>query len=411
MGNSPSLEYNLNLELFSIKFAHRDRLRLIFAPNDIVLLTEKTISQLWEIQEVKKSPGLVEYKLKGNPLTNTLSDENIQFKYLLCSLIKNYLEIGWHLEANMCLNRYGNSGSSLIFKRKEPLNTFVSCLSLDMGDKINVLGPENMIAVIKDSIVKNWPNGIQEERDTSVGNRQSYKFKLKGYPWTGVISEEKYNAPDLICSIFKALYGIGWVFYAAIETSENKINTLFFRYLPNSTTPTTEIFPLLFHRTDKINIINPPPFTIDLLRDTIVATWPKGLQDQQIKYNSFEFKLKGNPWLNYGEESVFSKRLINKIIENFRLKGYELYSICDTSSSDYKMSTFFLQKSPSPPRISPSRVLSVTFNESDKMRIIDDLNGFSNIVRDALKQGWSKGVKSESNFCGSLEFKLNGYAF
>ena len=123
MGNKLGLtiDKKLSINTFCLTFAWTDRIRLIMAPAEIVDLSEKIILQFWKVQDSKKSVGLAEYKLKGYPLryTEITNEKSFNFKHLICTLIKSYYEMGWHLEASMCLNQ--SNISQIIFKKTSPL--------------------------------------------------------------------------------------------------------------------------------------------------------------------------------------------------------------------------------------------------------------------------------------------------
>ena len=406
MGNKLSLtiDHKLNINTFCLTFALFDRLRLIMAPSEIVELSEKIILQFWEVQESKKSLGLAEYKLKGAPLFDSTNEESSQFKHLLCTLIKSYYETGWHLEASMCLNDANKS--QVIFKKKQPIHTQIGMVSLLFDDIISVIGPESIQTAVKQAISSSWPNGVNKELNTSTQTRQSYEIKLNGYPWnSGYGHADYYNSSNLVCSIFKSAERFGWKFVDSIQTY--KKSSLIFRYEPESI-EAGDYFALIIDRTDRINIVSPPAKTIDIIKDSISSAWTKGIQKEGEHLNTYEFKLKGNPWWNYGDDIVHSKRVINKIVDNLKSNNYSLHAICDTQTLNSKLGTFFFKKRN---LSSPARTLTMGFTLSKFILITDDLNGFSNLVREALNSGgWVSGF-GESNFFGALRFELNGKPF
>ena len=96
MGNTQPNTVNQNYNYFAITFFSGDRLRLLAAPGDIIGETESLIRSFWEIQDIFRVDGYIEFKLKGMPLVNIPSllnnsnDLSLRFKFLLCSLIKLY---------------------------------------------------------------------------------------------------------------------------------------------------------------------------------------------------------------------------------------------------------------------------------------------------------------------------------
>lgn len=58
----------------------------------------------------------------------------------------------------------------------------------------------------------------------------------------------------------------------------------------------TTIGCLQLSRNDHLRLINLPPDLIQVARQTIVETWPKGIQKEgDFEGCAWEFKLKGNP--------------------------------------------------------------------------------------------------------------------
>ena len=398
MGNKLGLtiDKKLSINTFCLTFAWTDRIRIIMAPAEIVDLSEKIIFQFWKVQESKRSEGLAEYKLKDSPLnyTETTSEESFNFKHLICTLIKSYYETGWHLEASLCLNQ--SNTSQIIFTKKQPTQTQIAMVSLYLGNTISVIGPESMQAAVKQAVSSSWPNGINKELNTSTQTRQSHVIHLN--------QSDHYNSPELICSIFKSAESLGWNYVSSIQ--KNQKSSLLFRYEPDEIEQ-GDYFALILDRNDKINILSPPAGTIDAIKGSINAAYDKGIQKEGAHLNTHEFTLNGNPWLNQGENVVHSKRLINQIIDDLKSNQYDLHAICDTLTLYSKFGTFFFKKCKNQEKNSPrAKTLTLGFSLS-KIIITDDLNNFSELVREALSVGWDFG-STESSLGGALEFRLNG---
>lgn len=411
--NQASLHINPNFNYFSFSFSGTNTIRLLTISDDIISITEQVIKALWIVDNIKKGNYLVEFVLNGNPLIY----KNNEFKFLLCELFRVYLEHGWFIVGNMCLNRYARNGSVVIFNKQEPTNTTqIACLSLDRADRMNFIGTEALANHLREAITKYWSKGIDNEKNKSNRNYTSFEFKVNGYPWHPLTNKDEFAAPEFMCGIFKEFSDIGWTFYSAIQLPDTKTSTLFFKYTEPEAIELNDIFALTLSKSDLIRIINPQPFTIDLVRKVIFGEWLKGVQDQDIKHDAFEFKLRGYPWDNEGEDAINSKRLLNKIIEYLRYNNYNLYSICDISNADKRMSTFFFQRKInqsslllSPP--SSCRILSLSLNRLNKLRVIDNFSGFNDVLRDAVKQGWPKGISSEKLYYEAQQFKLHGKPF
>jgi hypothetical protein len=406
MGNTPAhFDFNMSLSYFAVSFSGSDKLRLILAPGEIVEITEKQISHLYRIQRLNKSDGLVELKLEGSPVEDLLKAKVIDFKLLLAVLIQSYFKSGWHIKSSICLDTYGYNGNTIIFEKSEPIPTCVSCVSFDCVDKVNVLGPEEIVVKVKEILNRLCPEGVEKESKNSF----QHGFKHNGCSWLTFRIKEEYSMVELVGEIFKGLHEIGWVFCGSIQMHVTEISNLYFRY-EQRPTPMHEMFALHLSKSDKISILNPPRLIIELIREMIESVWSNGMQSQTISSNVYEFRLKGAPWRDKTESLVESRRLLNKIIQNLKKLDYKIYAICDLSNKESKMSTFYFSKINEPNEAS-SKIVSLNLNESDKLRIIDDLDGFSDILRESISQIWPKGLKLESSCSGAIQFKLNGSPF
>ena len=409
MGNSastPLVNFSINLDVFCLTFAGKDRVRLIIAPDEIIRLTGDIISSSWIIQKTTRSLGLVEFKLKGYPMETMGSTETYNFKYLVSKIIKNYYELGWAIEATPCLNQ--SSTSQIIFKKNKPIDTQIACICLDGNDLVAVLGPDNMVYSIRETLNSFWHKGILNEFNLGTDVCQWFQFKLIGFPWVSSNNEDFLNGANLVCEIFKSLEKAGWPYLASIGFS--KKSTLFFKFSPENVNQNIEMFPLVLDRVNRINVLNSPLKIIDLIRESIKNSWLNGIENESGVANVYEFMLSNNPWLCVGPNSVGSKRIVNKLIECLKLNYYELYTTSDLCSNNKKYSTLFFKKSQNS-NIELCKTLMLSFNELNKLRITDDLNAFSDIIKDACQIGWQRGIREELNFYGSCQFELVGYPF
>ena len=92
MTATPSIPNYSDLDYFSLTFAKSDSFRLIQAPKNIIEITERALLPLRRPQKIFISPGLVEYKLSGNPILFE-GAQNIDFKYLLSTMINENFQL------------------------------------------------------------------------------------------------------------------------------------------------------------------------------------------------------------------------------------------------------------------------------------------------------------------------------
>lgn len=61
-----------------------------------------------------------------------------------------------------------------------------------------------------------------------------------------------------------------------------------------------------------------------------------------------------------------------------------------------------------PPAYSAHHHACLALNRSDRIRLIRFPSAFIGIVRQAILQGWERGIQGENEYAGAYEFKLNG---
>ena len=415
MGSTPSVHLDVsnqnNLSYFSIQLGNTDRLRLILAPENVISVTKSVLELYWPIQSIQSSSGFVEIKLTGNPWYQ-MGETDLSVKYFISALLKEYLNIGWHLKASSDLQRTGES-CVLFFERKEPISTYVICLSLNGTDKIRVLAPQEVFNLIRVALHNSWPLGIQREGPFGQG----YEFKLRGNPWYDMEkdAEEAFLKPVLISELLSALFANGWLFMGAIdsEKSSTSLNALYFRYAPQEISEYdkfySKFFSISLNKSDRIRLHRASPDLVSTFIGLMPTLWPLGIQNQSSIHNAYEFKLKGNPWFANDMETVESRRLLNDIFSYLASNGIALYATCELTKHLSNKTTFFFRTKSDLTK--PLNQFCLSLNESDKLRMIRGDPNIASAIRQAIMSAWSDGIQNESNYYESLQFKLNGYPF
>lgn len=62
--------------------------------------------------------------------------------------------------------------------------------------------------------------------------------------------------------------------------------------------------------SDRLRLMRFPSAMISVIRQAIVASWPRGLHKEKQETDFYEFKLQGNPWWGQGDEAVSSRVLM-----------------------------------------------------------------------------------------------------
>jgi hypothetical protein len=187
-------------------------------------------------------------------------------------------------------------------------------MSLNSTDKIRVFAPEEVIRLVRNTIIQTWCYGIQREKIILNG----WQFKLNGNPWLrSANNDETYISAFMINALIQTLYNHGWVFIGSIKSGQSQfdLNALYFRFDSNllqrlkSEPNPSRFFSLALNKNDRIRLINAPNNLIDVVRTAINEAWPMGVQEEFNVNIGYEFKIKGSPWWCNGEETVFSRLL------------------------------------------------------------------------------------------------------
>jgi hypothetical protein len=72
---------------------------------------------------------------------------------------------------------------------------------------------------------------------------------------------------------------------------------------------------LTLNRSDRLRLIRFPAAIIDAVRQAILATWRRGIQNEKHYGGAYEFKVGGNPWYGQGVEAVESRILMYVFIQ------------------------------------------------------------------------------------------------
>ncbi|KAK2880130.1 hypothetical protein FQN49_000544 [Arthroderma sp. PD_2] len=137
---------------------------------------------------------------------------------------------------------------------------------------------------------------------------------------------------------------------------------------------------LSMHMTDRIRLLRFPVTLIPELIEMVRKGWPKGIHTPREYGQSLEIKMKGNPWSpnSWGDSRVDARRLIARILDGLYLRGWIIKTSVDIGHVD---SLFFRFQQPAPP---PCIWTSISFHNSDKLRIVDAPTDFGLILADAL---------------------------
>ncbi len=72
---------------------------------------------------------------------------------------------------------------------------------------------------------------------------------------------------------------------------------------------------LTLNLSDRLRLIRFPSAIIDIVRQAILASWHRGLQNEKQYAGAHEFKMSGNPWSGQGVEAVESRTMMYVFIQ------------------------------------------------------------------------------------------------
>jgi hypothetical protein len=82
---------------------------------------------------------------------------------------------------------------------------------------------------------------------------------------------------------------------------------------------------------DRLRLMQLPPDIVVLIQNAIYQHWPLDIQAVRDYSNSYEFKLKGRPWVGYGEDVVHARRLMRALLATLYNTGWVLALSTDVS--------------------------------------------------------------------------------
>ncbi|KAG0353821.1 hypothetical protein BC939DRAFT_472769 [Gamsiella multidivaricata] len=208
----------------------------------------------------------------------------------------------------------------------------VCCITLNECDKLRLIGtPPELSHQIRQAIATSWGR-IQREANYSG----AHEFKLMGNPWLGQ-GIEAVRSRRLLTGVLRTMAQNGWNLIQAADVSKKQgdKDSLFFESVSQATgivdVGAVEMFAMSFNRTDRIRLIDAPADIPALIKHAVQTQWKFGIQQEQIYDTSYEFKLRGNPFVPCGVEAVVSRMMLSQILANLRAIGFKLYASVDIS--------------------------------------------------------------------------------
>ncbi|ODN79740.1 hypothetical protein, variant 1 [Cryptococcus amylolentus CBS 6039] len=208
-----------------------------------------------------------------------------------------------------------------------------SCIHLARTDGIRLINmpAASDVRAIETAIERVWVPGIQGK--SSVAGTVGTEWKLRGNPWSGIMTEA-IQARRLLIHIFHALSAVGWDLHMSVDLTKKQYDkdSVIFR----KTTPPREkyFFCVSFNEGDKVRIIDPPNNDVrDAFIQAVRQTWYRGVQTEKEKeHGCYQIKLRGNPWWSSNGLDVNHARIVSlAILSAMDVQGFELAASVDMS--------------------------------------------------------------------------------
>lgn len=146
--------------------------------------------------------------------------------------------------------------------------------------------------------------------------------------------------------------------------------------------------------------------SIGSFRACIQSSWPLGIQSEGLYGIAYQFKLKGRPWEGNGEQANGARLLMAGIFGFLLQSGWTLKLCTDVSKWTWDKDTFYFKQDALPdPNV---QVCAISFNMSDKIRVINGPQEVAQVVRLCVQNFWHRGLQREGMYYGAPDFKLNG---
>jgi len=264
---------------------------------------------------------------------------------------------------------------------------------------------ERELSLIREAICQHWGQGIESEK---AKLNHAWSFKFNGFPFIKSVTPVQFGlARRVMCQMLQNLNNAGWQLKITSDLSRTGDLTTFY-FQRSDEIPRTIREPIIcigLRNTDKLQLINMPDHLIDIIKKCIADTWSEGIQSEGKKEDFYEIKLSGNPWNAYGYENVEARFLIAAIFTSLAQQNWKFHA--SVNMMDTTDSLFFKYDPESPPL--PGQRLVISFNEGDKLRLMNAPQDVISVIHKVLKDHWHQGIKAEHDNNKSWEYKFSGY--
>lgn len=170
-----------------------------------------------------------------------------------------------------------------------------------------------------------------------------------------------------------------------------------------------EYFCIALRTTDRMRVVLGTDHEISIIRQAIVESWPKGIQEEEFKMNGVhQFKLKGNPFsvASSSTDAADSRKLGGNVLHRFYRDGWRLQVAGDfTQTTD--LTTWIFKKDPN--AVCPSvPFLIVGLSSWDSLMVLNGPMELHQVIKDAVEKSWPSGIQKWTYENDVLKVKMKG---
>uniref|UniRef100_A0A0N5AJN9 Myotubularin phosphatase domain-containing protein n=1 Tax=Syphacia muris TaxID=451379 RepID=A0A0N5AJN9_9BILA len=203
-----------------------DRIRLIGAPDEVIQVVGKCISEYWcngiQKAEPKEQGIYYEYKLGGFPWLS-YGPEAVGSRYLITMILERMVCNGWGVVTALDISRMPNDKAVFIFRQCAPTTIPHFAICPTDFDKIRIINADREMLQFIDRLIRDsWTPGIQK---IGIYGR-SFEVKLVGYPWNSFNYGKVFELSRMMMT--RILHGLairGWKVICSADISTKRIKS------------------------------------------------------------------------------------------------------------------------------------------------------------------------------------------
>ncbi|CAF1148487.1 unnamed protein product, partial [Brachionus calyciflorus] len=196
------------------------------------------------------------------------------------------------------------------------------------------------------------------------------EFLLGGRPW---YSDYNSQIKHFLCSLLQVYYELGWYLKAStdLERQDKETDVLFFQ---KNRPLKSSIICISLNSSDKIKVLG-PKIIYPIIKHSVIKSWYKGIQDEQVFENVYELKLYGNPWNDWLKDSqdyLNCPLLILEIMKDMFKKGWIFVGAIDSSQRQSSLNALYFRKDAEDNEINDlekTRFFAMSLNKSNIIRL------------------------------------------